>query len=404
MQGRLGRVQARACSFVRGLQPGQQGHPVLQRELGSSEVGGDPGDLPPQLQRLIRRLGRVVGDPRQLRDVLRAQQATTRRADQPQREVNARQAGRSAVLKRLTQQLHIVGRADLQMIRQAGMRAAHHPIGQLRQHGLPHKVVHDAQHGPNAHGDGVVNQLIGCRVHPWPRPPEQVLDRRQIGRCPGGGQHRGQPARVRRHSGEPLCHHRTHIRLDRAGSGQLGEPERNAARQLPDPCRSRSIQPRVEAPGHLDATTSVQRSQRHIHHAGRVGHHPADRPRERARRRSWPRGGDQGHSAPKLTGGAQEVMGQCNGELVHPLQIVDQQDNRRELGDTPVSRLEDLHRLRRTPWRRGVQQRRQPGSLMLGGCQGTYQVACRRKGNLLLRFEPVDRQLVGRREGSRASP
>src|SRR3954452_22326797 len=57
-----------------------------------------------------------------------------------------------------------------------------------------------------------------------------------------------------------------------------------------------------------------------------------------------------------VTGGAHEVMAQSERALVHPLEIVDHQERRLERPGSPMSGLEDPHRLERRGERRGIEE------------------------------------------------
>ena len=199
-------------------------------------------------------------------------------------------------------------------------------VRELGLHGSSHDVVDDSDRGSLLHDQSRCDQLHPRCGEPILGPAsdgDEILDRRL------SSEHRD---RVHEHCGvgprrrETVGDYARDIRVDVLGPGEELAPEGRAAGPVGDGRCSPRIQRRVRGARERQCRVLVERSERHACQA--IAEQSLQRCDERAHGGGPPTANDERQRITIGPGPAHQVVDECRGSLVRPLEVVDRDEER----------------------------------------------------------------------------
>ena len=329
--------------------------PALACLVMAAELGRERGDFRVQLDGVVVRRRSVVGDLRQQPEAFLSEQRPRRRAGEAVGEPHGRKAAGPPVLERLAEEPHVVSRLTFQPLGDSTLESSSRRPRQVAHSGLADQVVGDPQRRSGVQHDAPVDQLRRRELYP-------VVRRAHHGACVFDAQRpsgKGEDGKERHRVGAGPAQARREkpsgVRVVAGGPRERLEPERRPACLLPYlRCRS-VIQRRRHLAHQLDALLPPQTAD--LERGDPLWRQCLLQPAQElpaASRR--PRSSEDRQRLIVVAGGAHEVMAQSERALVHPLEIVDRQERRLERPGSPMSGLEDPHRLERRRPRRRIEE------------------------------------------------
>ena len=329
--------------------------PALACLVMAAELGRERGDFRVQLDGVVVRRRSVVGDLREQPEAFLSEQRPRRRAGEAVGEPHCRKAAGPPVLERLAEEPHIVSRLTFQPLGDSTLESSSRRPRQVAHSGLADQVVGDPQRRSGVQHDAPVDQLRRRELDPVVRPAHHgacVFD----AQWPSG---KGEDGKERHRVGAGPAQARREkpsgVRVVAGGLRERLEPERRPACLLPYLCCRSVIQRRRHLAHQLDALLPPQTAdlERDDPLWRQCLLQPAQELSAASRR---PCSGEDRQRLIGVAGGAHEVMAQSERALVHPLEIVDHQERRLERPGSPMSGLEDPHRLERRGPRRRIEE------------------------------------------------
>ena len=259
------------------------------------------------------------------------------------------------MLERLAQEPYVVSRLTFQPLGDSTLESSSRRSRQVAHSGLADQVVGDPERRSGVQHDAPVDQLRRRELYPVVRPAHHgacVFD----AQWPSG---KGEDGKERHRVGAGPAQARREkpsgVRVVAGGPRERLEPERRPACLLPYlHCRS-VIQRRRHLAHQLDALLPPQTAD--LERGDPLWRQCLLQPAQElpaASRR--PCRSEDRQRLIVVAGGAHEVMAQSERALVHPLEIVDRQERRLERPGSPMSGLEDPHRLERRRPRRRIEE------------------------------------------------
>jgi hypothetical protein len=315
------------------------------------ELGRERRDLLVQSERLGVSGIRLVRDRRDQAKAVRPEQRSPRRARESSRKVERRHLRAPPVLERLAKEAEIVAGTKLELPCKTSVKFSSRVPRQIGERGLPKQIVRQPRRPAGLDGNPAADELADRGVETAGLPIE---DRSRVGgghRTARDSQQRQQGARVGPGTAKASRQELPETTRRAARAGERLEPERRSAGRLPELDGAGAIDARVHRVRKLDPL--LERQRRELDHR--------DAPlgeciRERVAPLARSAGGEDRHGLARLASAADQVVAEGVGELVHPLEIVDDEQRAPERAEGTMGGLEQAHRLERSRRLRAEQE------------------------------------------------
>jgi hypothetical protein len=356
------------------------------------ELGRERRDLLVQSERLGVSGIRLVRDRREQAKAVRPEQRSPRRAHEPSREVERRHPRAPPMLQRLAEKAEIVARSKLELLGKASVKLPSRVGRQVRQGGLAKQIVRQTRRPAGFDGDPPADQLADRGVETAGLPVEE---RSRLGdghRAPRDRQQRQQRPRVGAGPAEANGQELRQAARRATRAGERLEPEGRPASCLPEPGGASAIDAGFDRDRKLDPLLERQRRQ--------LDHRDAavrQRVCERVAPLAEPAGGEDRNWLARLASTADQVVAERVRELVHPLQIVDDEQRVLERAESTMGSLEQAHRLQRSRLLGTEQDRLQAHTVARHLGQSSEQRSRGRERNGALGLIADDRHGLSRR-------